>query len=255
MMYYIFFTGTAGSGKTTLVKEFQDYLLDQELDTAVINLDPAVEKLPYTPDFDVRDYVDAFEVMEKYGLGPNSSLIASIDLLMTKAVEIKNEVSEIEANYVLIDTPGQVELFAYRDTGRLISSLIVGDNKAANVFLMDSFLAREARTYVSLLLLSSAIRFRMNLPQVNVLSKIDLLTPKELEEIKNWSNGEELIDRLGEVDDYSFELVKTLIESLDSAPVPVSSTNDEGFDELYAELQRIFAGGEDYLTEENSPRL
>jgi len=283
-MYYIFFTGTAGSGKTTLVKEFQDYLLDQELDTAVINLDPAVEKLPYTPDFDVRDYVDAFEVMEKYGLGPNSSLIASIDLLMTKAVEIKNEVSEIEANYVLIDTPGQVELFAYRDTGRLISSLIVGDNKAANVFLMDSFLAREARTYVSLLLLSSAIRFRMNLPQVNVLSKIDLLTPKELEEIKSWSNGEELIDRLGEVndysfelvktliikswsngeelidrlgevDDYSFELVKTLIESLDSAPVPVSSTNDEGFDELYAELQRIFAGGEDYLTEENSPRL
>lgn len=254
-MYYIFFTGTAGSGKTTLVKEFQEYLLDQELDAAIINLDPAVERLPYTPDFDVREYVDAFEVMERYGLGPNSSLIVSIDLLMTKAVEIKNEIGEIEANYVLVDTPGQVELFAYRDTGRLISSLIVGDSKAANVFLIDSFLAKEARTYVSLLLLSSAIRFRMNLPQINVLSKIDLLTPKELEEIKKWSNGEELVGKLGEIDDYSFELVKTLIESLDSAPIPVSSMTDEGFDELYAELQRIFAGGEDYLTEENSPRL
>ncbi|MEM4224043.1 MAG: ATP/GTP-binding protein, partial [Metallosphaera sp.] len=73
-MYYVFFTGTAGSGKTTMVKEFQEYLLDQEMDVAVVNMDPAVERLPYTPDFDVRDYVDAVEVMERYGLGPNSSL-------------------------------------------------------------------------------------------------------------------------------------------------------------------------------------
>ncbi|ARM76407.1 ATP/GTP-binding protein [Acidianus manzaensis] len=254
-MYYIFFTGTAGSGKTSLVKEFQQYLLDQQLDTAIINLDPAVEKLPYTPDFDVRDYIDAYEVMQKFGLGPNSSLIVSIDLLMSKAVDIKNEISEIEANYVLVDTPGQVELFAYRDTGRILSSLIIGDNKAVNVFLLDSFLAKEARTYVSLLLLSSAIRFRMNLPQINVLSKIDLLNKKELEELNSWSNGEELIDSLGEIDDYSFDLINSLIESLDSPPVPVSSTTDEGLDELYAEIQKILAGGEDYLTEENSPRL
>lgn len=254
-MYYIFFTGTAGSGKTTLVKQFQEYLLDQELDTAIINLDPAVESLPYTPDFDVRDYIDAYEVMQRYGLGPNSSLIVSIDLLLSKAVDIKKEIGEIEANYVLVDTPGQVELFAYRDTGRILSSLIVGDNKAANVFLIDSFLAREARTYVSLLLLSSSIRFRMNLPQVNVLSKIDLLSKKELDQLKSWSNGEELIDSLGEIDDYSFELVKTLIESLESPPIPVSSITSEGLDELYAEVQRVLAGGEDYLTEENSPRI
>ncbi|AWR97670.1 GTPase [Acidianus sulfidivorans JP7] len=254
-MYFIFFTGTAGSGKTTMVKEFQDYLLDQELDTAVINLDPAVEKLPYTPDFDVRDYIDAYEVMSKYGLGPNSSLIVSIDLLMSKAVDIKNEISEIEANYVLVDTPGQVELFAYRDTGRILTSLIVGENKAVNVFLLDSFLAKEARTYVSLLLLSSAIRFRMNLPQINILSKVDLLNKKELEQLKKWSNGEELIESLGEIDDYSFNLVNSLIESLDSSPVPVSSISHEGIDEMYAEIQRILAGGEDYLTEENSPRL
>lgn len=254
-MYYIFFTGTAGSGKTTLVKEFQNYLLDQELDTAIINLDPAVEKLPYTPDFDVRDYVDAYEVMQRYGLGPNSSLIVSIDLLLSKAVDIKNDIGEIDANYVLVDTPGQVELFAYRDTGRILSSLITGENKAINVFLIDSFLAKDARTYVSLLLLSSAIRFRMNLPQVNALTKIDLLNKKQLEQLKTWSNGEELIDSLGEIDDYSFELVKTLVESLESSPVPVSAVNNEGLDSLYAELQRLLAGGEDYLTEENSPRL
>ena len=74
-MYFVFFVGTAGSGKTTLVKTFNDYLRDQQMDSTIINLDPAVESLPYTPAVDVRDYVDAYEVMEKFGLGPNLSLI------------------------------------------------------------------------------------------------------------------------------------------------------------------------------------
>ncbi|MCI2414832.1 MAG: ATP/GTP-binding protein [Candidatus Aramenus sp.] len=254
-MYFIFFTGTAGAGKTTIVKEFRDYLVDQEMDVATINLDPAVENLPYAPDFDVRDYVDAFEVMQRYQLGPNTSLIVSIDLVLSKAGEIKKEIDEIEANYVLVDTPGQVELFAYRDTGRLISSLIAGENRAINVFLMDSFLAKEARSFVSLLLLSSAIKFRLNLPQVNVLSKVDLLSEKELENVKSWGEGEKIVDDLGTIDEYSFELVKTIVENLDSSPIPVSSVTNSGFNELYAEIQKVFAGGEDYLTEENNPRI
>lgn len=254
-MYYVFFTGTAGSGKTTMVKEFQEYLLDQEMDVAVVNMDPAVERLPYTPDFDVRDYVDAVEVMERYGLGPNSSLIVSVDLLLTKATEIKNDVGNIEANYVLVDTPGQVELFAYRDTGRTFSSLLVGDSKSVNVFLLDAFLARDARSYVSLLLLSSSVRFKLGIPQLNVLSKIDLISKEELGNLLEWGQGEGLMDSLGVIDDYSFELVKTLVESLEVPPIPVSSPSRQGFDELYAELQRVLAGGEDYATEENNSRL
>ncbi|BFH74143.1 ATP/GTP-binding protein [Sulfurisphaera javensis] len=254
-MYFIFILGTAGSGKTTLVKSFQDYLLDNEMDTAIINLDPAVEQIPYKPDVDVREYVDAFEVMEKYGLGPNSSLIASIDLILTKAKEIKEEISKIEANYVIVDTPGQIELFAYRETGKILSSLISEGNKSASVFLMDSFLAKEARSYISLLLLSSSIKFRLMMPQVLVLSKADLLTPQELEKIRSWVEEGSIIDDLGVIDEYSYELANTIIENLDNIPIPISAINSYGLDELYAELQRIFAGGEDYLTEEPNPKL
>jgi len=254
-MYFIFVLGTAGSGKTTLVKSFQDYLLDNEMDTAVINLDPAVEQVPYKPDFDVRDYVDAFEVMERYGLGPNSSLIASIDLILTKAKDIKEEISRIEGNYVIVDTPGQIELFAYRETGRILSSLISEGNKSASVFLMDSFLSKDPRSYISLFLLSSSIKFRLSMPQILALSKSDLLTQQELERIRSWVEDGTIIDELGTIDEYSYELVNTIIENLDNLPIPVSSTTGGGFDELYAELQRIFAGGEDYLTEEPNPKL
>jgi|OSPMetMinimDraft_2_1075162.scaffolds.fasta_scaffold01900_3 hypothetical protein len=255
-MYFIFILGTAGSGKTTLTKSFQEYLLDNEMDTAIINLDPAVEHLPYTPDFDVREYVDAYEVMETYNLGPNSALIASIDLILTKASEIKSEIDQIEANYVLIDTPGQIELFAYRETGRLIAELIKGNNKALGLFLLDSYLAKEARSFISLLLLSSSIRFRLDLPIVNVLNKIDLLRDDEVDKILRWSeNAENLIDELGKIDEYSIDLVHLLIENLSSNLIPISSADGKGFDELYAEIQRVIAGGEDYLTEEPNPRL
>jgi GTPase SAR1 family protein len=247
--------GTAGSGKTTLTKALQDYLLDNELDTAVINLDPAVENLPYKPDIDVRDYVDAFEVMTKYNLGPNSSLIASIDLLLTKAKELKEELSELEANYVIVDTPGQIELFAYRETGKILTKLIIENNKAVSLFLLDSFLSKDARSFISLLLLSSSVKFRIGLPQILVLNKVDLLTEKELENMKGWVEEGRIIDELGKLDEYSFELVKTVVENIDNFPVTVSALNNEGFDELYAEIQRVLAGGEDYETEEPNPRL
>ena len=254
-MYFIFVLGTAGSGKTSLVKAFSEYLNGNELDTAIINLDPAVETLPYEPDLDVRDYVDALEVMEKYGLGPNSALVASVDLLLTKAKELKEGLNEIEANYVLVDTPGQIELFAYRQTGRILSRLISDVNKSVTLFLLDSFLSKEARSFVSLLLLSSSVKFRLDLPQALVLSKADLLTPQELQEMKDWVDEGRIIDQMGVLDEYSFELVKTVVENLDNFPVPVSSTTLEGMEELYAEVQRVLAGGEDYETEEPNPKL
>jgi len=254
-MYFIYLIGTAGSGKTTLAKTLQEYLYDQELSAEVINLDPAVESLPYRPAFDIREYVDAYEVMSKYGLGPNSSLIVSIDLALAHAVEIKEEISKLVANYIIVDTPGQIELFAYRDSGRLLSSLISGNNKSVTLFLMDSFLVKEPMSFVSLLLLSSSVKFRFLLPQLNVISKSDLLTEKEKERIEMWLNGEELIDYLSKYDEYSHELYNALIETLEFEPVFVSSTTLEGFDELFAQLQRVLTTGEDYYTEEPNPRL
>ncbi|HNU35906.1 MAG TPA: ATP/GTP-binding protein, partial [Methanomassiliicoccales archaeon] len=49
-MRFIYFVGTAGSGKSSLIYAFQEWLTLQGLDSVIINLDPGVEHMPYQPD-------------------------------------------------------------------------------------------------------------------------------------------------------------------------------------------------------------
>jgi len=113
----IFISGTAGAGKSLLTSKLQEYYTKNGVFTAVLNLDPGVESLPYTCDIDVRDYVDIVSIMQQYDLGPNGALIMANDLIASKIDDIQNEVNRVNPDYLIVDTPGQIELFAYRTSG------------------------------------------------------------------------------------------------------------------------------------------
>lgn len=261
MPYFVVVLGTAGSGKTSLTSALYTYLTSHQLDAAVINLDPAVEEIPYDPDIDVRDYVDAREVMRKTGLGPNGALIASIDMLVSNIQELQDLVDSLKANYILIDTPGQMELFAFRDTGSIVLRSLIGNAKAVSLYLMDSVhMARSSNIFSSLLLAASTY-VRLGYPQVNVLTKTDLLGDEVLEELLNMFEDPEALasmivnDREASIIWGEAEISQLLEKLLVFDIVPVSNTAGEGFDSLYAAIQRVLAGGEDYLTEEPNPVL
>jgi len=62
----------AGSGKTTFMNQFSKQSLNNPNLVNLpymINLDPAVQYLPYVPRIDVRDTVDYKKVMKDNGLG------------------------------------------------------------------------------------------------------------------------------------------------------------------------------------------
>ncbi|MEL9929758.1 MAG: ATP/GTP-binding protein, partial [Sulfolobales archaeon] len=128
-MFFIIVVGLAGSGKSTLASAFSEWLSSHNLDPAIINLDPAAESLQYTPDFDIRKYVDARDIMYRYRLGPNGALITAVDLMVNHVDEIREFIDGRKANYYIIDTPGQMEIFAFRETGPLILDEIIGDRK------------------------------------------------------------------------------------------------------------------------------
>ena len=80
----LFIIGTAGSGKSLFTSSFSEWLKISKQDVAIVNLDPGALKLPYSPDVDIRNYVDVGNIMETYELGPNGALILAADLIADK---------------------------------------------------------------------------------------------------------------------------------------------------------------------------
>jgi GTPase SAR1 family protein len=254
-MIFIYFIGTAGSGKSHLTRAFQNWCELQSLNTFTVNLDPGVQKLPYTPDVDVREWIDIDTVMSTYGLGPNGAQIACGDLLALDTPQLKDRIMEYRGDYVLLDTPGQLELFVFRRAGKVIVEYL-HPKESLIAFLMDPALVTTPSSFVSQLMLSAITHFRFHIPLVNVLSKKDLLEKESLEHIMNWGTDPQGL--YGEVLTENPSLHRQLSEGIitllnDMAAytslTPVSSKNLEGLEDLYTIIQNIFSGGEDLVSD------
>ncbi|KAL6560191.1 GPN-loop GTPase qqt1 [Orobanche hederae] len=83
----------------------------------------------------------------------------------------------LKDHYLLFDFPGQVELFfLHENAKRVIMKLIKKLNlRLTAVHLVDAHLCGDPGKYVSALLLSLSTMIHLELPHVNVLSKIDLI--------------------------------------------------------------------------------
>jgi GTPase SAR1 family protein len=132
----IYFVGTAGAGKTSLVGAMRQWMELKGLDCIAVNLDPGAETLPYSPEYDIREWLSLHKVMEEYNLGPNGAQIAAADIMAMRVGEIRDILEAFRSPYILIDTPGQLELFAFRKSSRLVVETLTGE-RSALAFLLD----------------------------------------------------------------------------------------------------------------------
>ncbi len=251
-MPVVFIIGTAGSGKSLFTAAFSEWLKMSKQDVAVVNLDPGVLKLPYSPDVDVRNYVDVGNLMEKYELGPNGALIMAADLIADEVDNITRDIEAVDADIVLVDTPGQMELFAFRASGPFIVNELTKEPKAL-VYLFDAVFSINPLNYVSNMFLSAAVYNRFLQPQVHLLSKIDLLPKKEVETIADWSaNPRALEDSIEEKLEgtkriFSRNMMRVIGQlGLKFLLIPVSARTNEGLTNVNTTLERILTGGEKY---------
>jgi GPN-loop GTPase len=250
-MFILYIIGPAGSGKSTLTKELFDYITayNHDLQVITINLDPAVRTLPYAPSIDIQDYVTVDEIIEKTQLGPNGAIIAATDKMVDYLEDIKYEIGEYNnPDIILVDTPGQMELFAFRNTGPMVASALgFGAAQRGIIFCYDSLMCTRPNGFVSTMLLAASVQYRFsNVSQINVLTKIDLLPQEKMDQILSWIEDEDQLGMSIESSERDMlrEITMTLyraFQDFGSIPelVPISSIKHEGMDELWGAIQRV----------------
>ncbi|UCC21318.1 MAG: ATP/GTP-binding protein [Promethearchaeota archaeon] len=229
----------------------KDYVInrDPEISAITLNLDPGVRGMLYEPDIDIRDYIVLEDVMEEYNLGPNGAMILASDLMVNFLDELKDEIDEYNPDWIFVDTAGQLELFAFRETGPLIASTLgFGAIERAVTFLFDSNFVLRPNGFISTLLLAASVQFRFkNISQVNVLSKVDLLDEDQIEMIVDWSQDFQALEdstnerEKGLIRELSMLISEVFIQLGSTAElIPCSANEENGLDLLFGYLQRIF---------------
>ncbi len=244
-----YIVGTAGSGKTLLTASLQRYLVNKGAGVTTVNLDPAVRHIPYQADVDIRDYINFDQLVDEYQLGPNGAMIAATDLVADYITNIREDIDDFgeSSEVVLVDTPGQVELFAYRLSSIKITRSFPRDSSLL-AFLFDSALISNISGYLSISLLATSVQIRLNLPIIHIMTKIDLLKAKQIESILEWrENPYDAIEELhGMTREFALR-TESIFEDMGEIPLlPVSALTGDGLELLGAQISRTFSFGEDW---------
>jgi GTPase SAR1 family protein len=177
-------------------------------------------------------------------------MVMANDLIASKIDEIQNDVYKVNPDYLIVDTPGQIELFAYRSSGRFITENLTSEEKTS-IFLFDGVLINTPVNFVSIALLATSIRLRLNLPTINVLTKSDLITDK-LKDILQWSTNLKTLENAiaKETDGDTYTLTTNILRGLNlggfaQGLIPISNVTGDGFVNLEGALSRILNLGEE----------
>ena len=228
----VFILGPAGSGKSLLTAGFALYLRSEGYKVKTVNLDPGVLNLGYEADFDVREKFTIEDIMRKDGLGPNGAILKAMDML---AETEPPEFSEVD--YVLYDTPGQLEPFLFRDSGRRIVEKL---EDCYCLFLGDLSVSR--RNMLGFFLYALTVRYTLDVETLAILNKVDLLSPKEVREVKRLiEDPPRLFEKPENIrDELDMEVLKALRKFFPAQRVPlISAKTGKGYDELLTILHEV----------------
>jgi len=244
VLYNLLFLGNAGSGKTSLAYAFNIWIREKGLSSIICNLDPASEYFPYTPDLDIKKYYDAKRIMIEEGLGPNGSILRAVDLIDENFNEWHDDLLNKKNDFIIYDTPGQLETLLYRDSGISLLSKIGKSGKAVGVYLIESRLSNSPVSLSVVLMQANITKVRLDIPLVLVISKSDLSIRNDIERlILDMKYLEAIIVKEGKGGQKDTAIL--LCRALSKIPwkqriVKVSSTLGSGLGELYDIVNEAF---------------
>ena len=115
--------------------------------------------------------------MEACDLGPNGALMYCMQTVEKNAQWLVERIREREEPMIIFDCPGQVELYVHTSS---LKSLLQTLSQALSlrlvtVNLLDTQICTSPSSYLSSVLASTAMMTSLELPHINILTKVDLL--------------------------------------------------------------------------------
>ena len=179
--------GPAGSGKSTFIRRLMEHFEVTKRIVHAVNLDPAADELCYPATIDIRDAVNIKDFMDNYGYGPNGALIHCMETIVDDFDWFDDSIGEHDGDYLLIDLPGQIELFSHLNIlPRLFSNLERKGYHLCSVFLLDSQFMIDPSKFLSGCLVAISAMTMLEMPHINLLSKCDLLTEEQKESLDEY---------------------------------------------------------------------
>lgn len=162
---------------------------------------------------------------------------------------------EPDDDYIIFDMPGQIELFTHLNTGRQLVELLTSWNfRICSVFLVDSQFMIDGPKFLSGTMAALSVMANIELPHVNILSKMDLLSKSARGQLDKYLEPDAHA-LLGEVTNNSSwgrkyrklsEAIGSLIEDFSLVRfIPLNIADEESIADLLLTIDNIIQYGED----------
>lgn len=174
--------GPAGSGKSTYIASMLTHAEASKRSMFAVNLDPAAEVFNYNVIADIRELIQVDDIMEDRELhfGPNGALVYAMEYLINNLDWLTEKLGTSEDDYILFDTPGQIELVSHFDLMKTFANYLESLNfHVCVVFLIDSQFISDMSKYFSSIMVSLITLINLEYPVINLLTKVDKLSPEQ----------------------------------------------------------------------------
>jgi len=203
-------TGPAGAGKSTFCSALVTHLAASKRTGHLVNLDPAADPDAFSvePSIDIRSLISLQDVMSELGYGPNGGLVYCFEYLLENMDWFEEELGEYDTDYLVIDCPGQIELYTHHPLlPAFISHLQRLGVRCCATYLIESQFMEDRYKFFSGVMSAMSAMVNFEIPWINIMSKMDLVNPKSEDGAgaRNGARGKKDIQRYLDPDPFLLE--------------------------------------------------